>query len=535
MNRPLLLLPLLALALPPLAQDPATQSPTAEKTHAESAVPESHAESAEPEPHAETSLPDESDPPAPSDRIYSPYGELCTPYVIAPGDTLSRISAATGVPMETIVRMNRLQDPNRIRAGDKLYLPYRIVTPEGMLVPPWPRTTNAPAATPAGPPPAAPAPAAPPASRSNACDRLSLAILADAAAARRNVVFSPFSLSGALGMAALGAKGDTLAQIDRVAGTGADPEALANREARARAAILEAARADGIELVLADSLWKRKGDAPLPAFAERVRRGFGGEVLDFGPFPASAVNRWVSRKTKGLLPSAFDDLPSGTRLALVDAIYFKARWAVPFERKRTSDRTFYPEGGAPRTVPFMNLLAFFAYDSSDRWESLEIPYRGERFRMQIVLPRPGVTVADLVGDWISGADAPPDIADDGEARPWTAYLELSLPKFSLGSSPDVGDALRRLGATDAFDPARADFSGMFPPSAEPFYLTGFSHCAAIEVDERGTTAAAASGISFGCRAPTPPDRLVVDRPFVFLVRGPDGRILFAGALFDAAP
>ena len=113
-----------------------------------------HAKNAEPKPHAKSTLPDASDapdppdavsPPAPSDRIYSPYGELCTRYTIAPGDTLSRISAATGVPMETIVRMNRLQNPNRIKAGDELYLPYRIVTPEGILVPPWPRATPRPA------------------------------------------------------------------------------------------------------------------------------------------------------------------------------------------------------------------------------------------------------------------------------------------------------------------------------------------------------------------------------------------------------
>ena len=291
------------------------------------------------------------------------------------------------------------------------------------------------------------------ATASNACDRLCLDLLADAAAARRNVVFSPFSLSGALGMAALGAKGETLAQIDRIAGTGLDPDALAEREAGVRDAILKAARADGVELLLADSFWKRKGDVPLPGFERTLRRGFGAEVLDFGPFPASDVNRWVAKKTKGLLPSVFDDLPAGTRLALVDAVYFKARWAVPFERKRTSDRTFYPEGGAPRNVPFMNLLARFAYDSSDRWESLEIPYRGERFRMQIVLPRPGVTVANLVDDWISGADSPPATgAPDGDGtRRWTAHLELSLPKFSFGSTPDVAGALYRLGAADAFD------------------------------------------------------------------------------------
>ena len=373
------------------------------------------------------------------------------------------------------------------------------------------------------------------ATAANACDRLCLELLADAAAERRNVVFSPFSLSGALGMAALGARGETLAQFDRVAGTGVDPEALASREAGVRSAILNAARADGIELVLADSLWKRKGDAPLSGFTEQIRRGFRGEILDFGSSPAADVNRWVSKKTKGLLPSVFDDLPPGTRLALVDAVYFKARWAVPFERERTSDRRFHPEEGAPQTIPFMNLLASFAYDSSERWESLEIPYRGNRFRMQIVLPRPGVTVADLATGWLSGDEALPKCTADLEGVPWTAYLELSLPKFSFKAAPDVGDALRRLGATDAFDPARADFSGMFPSSPEPFCLTRFSHCAVIEVDERGTTAAAGSGMSFGCRAPAHPEFFVVDRPFVFFIRDPDGRILFAGVLFDPTP
>ena len=380
---------------------------------------------------------------------------------------------------------------------------------------------------------AAPVPAPADAAASNACDRLCLELLADAAAARRNVVFSPFSLSGALGMAALGAKGETLSQIDRIARTGLDPDALAERETGVRDAILDAAREDGVELLLADSLWKRKGDAPLPDFAERLRRGFGAEILDFGFAPASAVNRWVSKKTKGLLPSVFDDIPSGTRLALVDAVYFKARWAVPFERERTSKRTFHPEEGEPKTVPFMNLLACFAYDSSDRWESLEIPYRGRRFRMQIVLPRPGETVAGLVEAWRSGAEAPPAGASDGDApRRWTAYLELSLPKFSFRSAPDVAGALHRLGATDAFDPDRADFSGMFPPSGGPLFLMRFTHCAVVEVDERGTTAAAASGMSFGCSAPVHPDFFVVDRPFVFFIREPEGRLLFAGAVFD---
>ena len=315
-------------------------------------------------------------------RRFAVDGTPATVVAIRPGDTLFGIARTLGVPVSRLVEMNGVADPSRIRAGDTLFVPSDAGIPPDRR--PAEAAESAQPSSAAAQTPAAPSGGA---AASNACDRLCLDLLADAAAARRNVVFSPFSLSGALGMAALGAKGETLAQIDRIAGTGLDPDALAEREAGVRDAILKAARADGVELQLADSLWKQKGDAPLPGFERALRRGFGAEVLDFGPFPASAVNRWVSKKTKGLLPSVFDDLPAGTRLALVDAVYFKARWAVPFERKRTSDRTFYPEGGAPKTVPFMNLLAWFAYDSSDRWESLEIPYRGNRFRMQIVPPQ----------------------------------------------------------------------------------------------------------------------------------------------------
>ena len=366
---------------------------------------------------------------------------------------------------------------------------------------------------------------------SSACDRLSLSILSEAAAFRRNIVFSPFSLSGALGMAALGAKGETLAQIDRIAGTGIEPESLADRESGIRPSILAEARADGIELILADSLWKRKGDMPLPDFTKMLQHGFGAEILDFGPEPASSVNQWIAEKTKGLIPGAVNDLPSGTRLALVDAIYFKAQWAVPFDRKRTSDRAFHPEKGAPERVPFMNLLSFFHYDSSHRWESLEIPYQGEQFSMQIILPRQGETVAGLVNAWLSGAESPPEGAAVRKTNQWTHYLKLSIPKFSFGSVPDVIGAMRRLGATDAFDPRRGDFSGMFPHADGPLCISGFSHCAFIEVDERGTTASAATFIPFGCSAEMVPEEFIVDRPYLFFIREPGGRILFAGAVF----
>lgn len=363
--------------------------------------------------------------------------------------------------------------------------------------------------------------------------RLPLELLADAAADRRNVVLSPFGLSGALGMAALGARGETLAQLDAAAGTGSDPTAIAERAADTRAALFEAAEEDGADFTAADSLWTHGKRTPLPDFARRLKEGFDAEVLAFGPSPADSVNRWIARKTDGAIrDAASGGIPPDAQAALVDAVRFKARWAVPFERERTAVGTFFPGTGTPQSVRFMNLLADFDVTRSPRAETIDIPYRGNRFRMRIVLPARGVLLQSLIYGWLRGESAFPGSEPDATAT--REELALSLPKFSFESSTDVADALRRLGAKDAFDPSRADFSGMFAPGPDPFFVGGVFQRAVIETDERGTTASAATSVSIGCAVPAGPEPFVVDRPFAFFLLGPENEVLFVGAVFDAA-
>ena len=46
-----------------------------------------------------------------------------TYHVVQPGETLSRIGQAYGVPYEKIARANRIADPSRIEIGQRLLIP----------------------------------------------------------------------------------------------------------------------------------------------------------------------------------------------------------------------------------------------------------------------------------------------------------------------------------------------------------------------------------------------------------------------------
>ncbi len=111
-------------------------------------------------------------------------------------------------------------------------------------------------------------------------------------------------------------------------------------------------------------------------------------------------------------------------------------------------------------------------------------------------------------------------------------MEVGLPKFTVRSSFDLGDQLASLGMPDAFDLNRANFSGM---TGKPdLFISKVLHEAYVAVDEKGTEAAAATGIMM---APTsamqPPQKLLIDRPFIYLIRElNNGQILFLGRVLD---
>ncbi len=109
-------------------------------------------------------------------------------------------------------------------------------------------------------------------------------------------------------------------------------------------------------------------------------------------------------------------------------------------------------------------------------------------------------------------------------------VALSLPKWDFQSDLPLNEALMQLGMTVPFSDA-ADFSGI---SRKPLKIDQVMHRADITVDEKGTEAAAVTGIGFvEVSLPAADVTMTVDHPLAFvLMHEPSGTPLLEGVVGD---
>ena len=349
-----------------------------------------------------------------------------------------------------------------------------------------------------------------------------------------NVAFSPWSVATALGMVRAGAAGTTAAEIDRVLHV--DDPALFHQAMKALAQELAARNGTfqaygeprSVEVSAADRAYVQKGLGLEAGFLAELDRSYGASVgtVDYRTDPEAArseINDWVGQQTHGRIPELLgkDVLDTLTRLVLVDAVYLNADWQVPFERGATSPAPFHAPGGDVR-VPFMNGEGNGRV--GDGWKSAVLPYAGNKLALTVVLPDPGNF------ERLTGRLAAEGVGMFDAGQPLEINA-LSVPKFDIASTLNLGTSLSRLGMRSAFTD-RADFSPM--TREEHVTLTHVLHQANVTVDEKGTVAAAATAaVARATSAPVRFERLVVNRPFLFFVRDlPTGAILFAGQVTD---
>lgn len=353
-----------------------------------------------------------------------------------------------------------------------------------------------------------------------------------------NLFYSPYSISLALAMTYAGARGDTEQQMAQTLGFSLPQERLHPAFNGLDLELLSRGQTtgddgEGFKLNIANSLWGQVGYAFLPDFLDVLGRNYGAgmRLLDFMSAPEDSrlvINDWVSRETEGKIE---DLIPQGaisalTRLVLANAIYFNAAWAYPFPEDRTSEGTFHLLDGGERSVPMMSQTEEFGYASGSGYQAIELPYKGFRLSMVIVLPDSG-----LFEEFEAFLDASRLGAILGDLR--QAQVQFSMPRFTFESRFSLKDILPSMGMTDAFS-EQADFSGM--DGTRNLRISDVLHKAFVAVDEAGTEAAAATAvIIIGTGIPAEPIRLDVNRPFIFFIRDIEtGAILFGGRVLNPA-
>lgn len=344
-----------------------------------------------------------------------------------------------------------------------------------------------------------------------------------------NVFISPPNIALALGMAANGAGGETLAEMLRVLGGEAATLDQLNADYLALRSLLSRDQA-GLLLDSAASVWLRRGFTPKSSYLERVQQVFGAraEALDFNdPAALGAINRWVSERTRGRIPQVVDQVPAEVVMLLVAAIYFKGDWQTPFDEKATQDQPFTLASGAQVQVPLMFQSGKFAHVRGEGFQAVRLPYVGGDMWMTVLVPDEGRALSELI-----------NALDAAQWQSWSQQFvrregDVFLPRFRLRYRAGLNEALVALGIERAFAPERADFRNM---ADEPLFINAVRHEAFLEVNEQGSEAAAATTVEMGITAFMPEtERFVLraDRPFLVVIE--DRRVnvpLFLGAVFD---
>jgi serpin B len=347
----------------------------------------------------------------------------------------------------------------------------------------------------------------------------------------KNVFFSPFSVSAALGMTCAGARGETERQMAATMRFALPQEKLHP----AFAALLSGLQADapGYRLSVANALWGQDGFFFRPEFLALTDKYYNGgfKTVDFASRTDDSrriINGWVADRTAGKIRDLLQDgdLTPLTRLVLTNAIYFKGDWATKFKAADTATAPFRLHDGRTVDARMMHQTGRFGYAAADGVKILELPYAGDEVSMVVLLPDGGLEELE------TGLAA-------GRLAGWLGSLEkrevsVFLPSFKITARYGLKPLLSSMGMPDAFSLA-ADFSGL--NGQRDLTITDVIHQAFVEVNEAGSEAAAATAVIIGLKSMPPVDRVVfrADRPFVFLItHKPTGTILFMGRVANPA-
>ncbi|XP_038952280.1 leukocyte elastase inhibitor A-like isoform X2 [Rattus norvegicus] len=348
-------------------------------------------------------------------------------------------------------------------------------------------------------------------------------------------IFSPFSISSALAMVFLGAKGSSAPSSLRLAET-FHFDSVEDIHSRFQSLNAEMRKHGASHtLKVANRLYGEKTYNFLPEFLASTQKMYGADLapVDFQHASEDArkeINKWVKGQTEGKIPEllAGGVVNSTTKLVLVNAIYFKGIWQEKFLTRHTTDAPFRLNKKDTKMVKMMYQKEKFpfGYIPDLKCKVLEMPYQGGELSMVILLP-------EDIEDESTGLQKIEEQLTLEKLYEWTKHenlkeidVHVNLPKFKIEESYILNSNLGRLGLQDLFSSSKADLSGM--SESRDIFISKIVHKSFVEVNEEGTEAAAATaGLVEYCLVSI--EAFIVDHPFLFFIRhNPTANMLFFG-------
>ncbi|KAK2534105.1 serpin b4-like protein [Columba guinea] len=345
-----------------------------------------------------------------------------------------------------------------------------------------------------------------------------------------NIFFSPLSLSAAFGMVVLGARGSTLEEIEKC-----DEAGGVHSQFQALLAAINEPR-PGCSLTIANRLF---GEITYPFFQQYLdstKKFYRAELeaVNFKYTEEEArekINVWVENETKGKIKDLFAAgfIDPSTVLVLVNAIYFKGKWAVEFKKEDTKETYFRLNKNEKRPVQMMFQEGYFnmAIIEEPKMKVLELPYFNNELSMFILLP-------EVVCEDFTGLEQLECTLTHEKLAEWTSSprmqqlrVKVYLPQFKMEESYVLNKTLQEMGVMNVFDWGKADLSGI--SRKDGLVVSQAIQKSFVEVNEEGTEASGAMGLVLVPLCCPVSYEFKVDHPFLFFIRhNPTNTILFFG-------
>ncbi|NXF68835.1 SPB10 protein, partial [Ciccaba nigrolineata] len=377
----------------------------------------------------------------------------------------------------------------------------------------------------------------------------------------KNIFFSPWSISSALALMYLGAKGNTATEMAEVLHFTQAARAEGSSVARSsrgrpkrRKMDTEHKQVDDIHsgfkelltainkprstysLKSANRIYMEKTFPLLPIYIQLSKNYYKAEPhkANFQTAPEQSrkeINAWVEKQTEGKIKNllASQDVTVATKLILVNAIYFKAEWKMKFPAENTNLQPFRLSKNKTKPVKMMYMRHTFPVLIMEtmNFKMIELPYVNHELSMFILLPND-------IKDSTTGLEQLERELTYEKLSEWTdsrnmteTLVDLYLPKFTMKETYELSNNLNSLGMSSAFN-SNADFSGMAEKG--DLLISRVFHKSFVAVDEKGTEAAAATVIIPITSGPVGQAlKFKVDHPFHFFIRHNKSKtILFFG-------
>ena len=352
-----------------------------------------------------------------------------------------------------------------------------------------------------------------------------LDLLRESVTAEKNTLLSPVSVLAALSMTANGAGSDTLAQMETVLGQ--------NREAL-NGWYKENMSKDSDYLHLANAVFV-KDDPELTVkeqFIQAVETYYETDIVitDFNEYALEGINQYVEENTDGMIKNIVNEIPEEAVMYLVNALAFEASWSIPYNEYSVQESMFTTADGREQKVELMYAEESDAYVENELATGFLKNYKGGRYVFAALLPREGVTVEELVAS-LSG-DALSDLLNDRRE----GEVLTAMPKFQTEFDVEMSEILQAMGMTDAFDPYKADFSGLATYNGGNIFINRVLHKTFIAVGEQGTRAGAATVVEMAAEASAPEEvkEVILNRPFLYMIWDRETNMpIFMGTFVDA--